>query len=283
MNDEQPNVNHGSRAIAFANEILRTTVGSEVHGIAEGGSDDHDEMGIYIEPPRFVVGTSYWSYKHNAEMQGVPEGGSSGFPHYISRTKPEGERSGPGDVDLNMYSLRKFAQLAAKGNPTMLLPLFAPDDDVLIMSDAGDDLRALRKSFLSQSAIRRFLAYMDAQHDRMLGYGRQSNVPFRPELIEKHGWDTKYGSHALRLAYQGLEVALEGTLTLPLAPVVREQVLQVKRGEVPRDQVSDEITQIAKTIRYDILEAGKSPLPEQPDWDTINAFLLGAHAEAWGY
>ena len=48
----------------------------------------------------------------------------------------------------------------------------------------------------------------------MLGQSKR-NVPNRPELIEKYGWDVKYGSHALRLAYQGFEIASTGTLSLP--------------------------------------------------------------------
>jgi len=42
------------------------------------------------------------------------------------------------------------------------------------------------------------------------------NVPNRPELIEAYGWDVKHGSHALRLAHQGFEIASTGSLSLPL-------------------------------------------------------------------
>ena len=41
---------HGDRDVAMAGEILRTVVGSGVHGIAIAGTDDHDEMGVYVEP-----------------------------------------------------------------------------------------------------------------------------------------------------------------------------------------------------------------------------------------
>ena len=68
-------------------------------------------------------------------------------------------------------------------------------------------------------------------------------MPNRPELIERYGWDVKYGSHALRLAYQGHEIASEGTLSLPMREPQRERVLAVKRGEVPRDEVSAEIAE----------------------------------------
>lgn len=41
---------YGYRAVALDGEILRTVVGSGVHGIAIPGTDDHDEMGVFIEP-----------------------------------------------------------------------------------------------------------------------------------------------------------------------------------------------------------------------------------------
>lgn len=52
---------YGDRGAALAGEILRTVVGSGVHGIAIPGTDDHDEMGVYIEPPEVVLGINAWA------------------------------------------------------------------------------------------------------------------------------------------------------------------------------------------------------------------------------
>ncbi|MGH3741925.1 MAG: hypothetical protein ACRDT8_12995 [Micromonosporaceae bacterium] len=51
-----PNVEYGDPAIALPNQILRSVVGSGVHGIAIEGTDDRDEMGVYIEPAEHVLG-----------------------------------------------------------------------------------------------------------------------------------------------------------------------------------------------------------------------------------
>ncbi len=53
---QRPNVEYGDPDIALPNEILRSVVGSGVHGISIAGTDDHDEMGVYIEPPEWVLG-----------------------------------------------------------------------------------------------------------------------------------------------------------------------------------------------------------------------------------
>ncbi|WP_154793108.1 nucleotidyltransferase domain-containing protein [Occultella kanbiaonis] len=260
---EVRNVEYGDSAVALPNEILRSVVGSGVHGIAIAGTDDHDEMGVYIEPPSHALGVG--KYRDD----------------YVWRTQPEGVRSGHGDTDLILYSLRKYLRLGIRGNPTVMLPLFAPDESLVVVTPLGTELRSMRSSFLSQRAVERFLGYMRSQHERMLG-ASQRDVPNRPELIEKYGWDVKYGSHALRLAYQGFEIASTGTLSLPLPVRERERVLAVKRGEVPRIEVSLEIAGLEAQVRT-LLDDGATPLPAVADVDRINDWAIDAQRRHWGW
>ena len=250
---------YGDRTAALAGEILRTVVGSGVHGIAIEGTDDRDEMGVYIEPPEAVFGLQ------------------APLPHYVHRTQPEGHPSGPGDVDLVSYSLRKYLHLAAKGNPTVLLPLFAPESSVLSVTRLGRELRELRHRFLSQQAGRRFLGYMHGQRERLVS-GRK--LPNRPALVAEHGYDTKYAAHALRLAYEGLEVVRDGTLTLPMPEWARAHVLRVKRGELSLNTVLHDIDYLAGTTECR-LDDQDTPLPAQPDWDELSRWSVQAHARAW--
>ncbi|WP_435595108.1 nucleotidyltransferase domain-containing protein [Tsukamurella tyrosinosolvens] len=260
MTDRQ-NVEYGDRDTAVRGEILRTVVGSGVHGIAIAGTDDHDELGVYLEPPEHLLGVE-------------PR-----REDYIWRTQPEGVRSGPGDTDLVMYGLRKYLRLAVKGNPTVLLPLYAPQESVITMTDLGRPLRVMRSAFLSRRAVERFLGYMHSQHERMMG--RASGVPNRPELVSRYGWDVKYGSHALRLAYQGHEIAARGTLTLPMPEAEREHVLAVKRGEIPRDDVSEEIARLEAAVR--VLLDGDCTLPERADVERIDSWAVAAQRTFWGW
>jgi hypothetical protein len=256
---------HGDREVAMSGEILRTVVGSGVHGIAIAGTDDHDEMGVYVEPPQHVIGV----YRPAT--------------HYVWRTQPEGARSGPGDTDLVMYSLRRYLQLATVGNPTALLPLYAPASAVLVCRPLGEQLRALAPAVLSQQAVHRFLGYLNGQRDRLLGLGRRSRVPNRPELVARYGYDVKYASHALRLAYQGLEIVRDGRLTLPMPDRERERVLRVKRGEV-RDVsvVLAEIDQVRAAVQ-EHLDSGRTPLPARPDLAAISSWATDAHRSFWGW
>ena len=80
--------------------ILRTEVGSRVHGIAVKGTDDRDEMEIVVPPTSHVLGLRE-------------------FSSCMPRTAPDGQRSEPGHLDLVSHSLRKYCGLALKGNPSV--------------------------------------------------------------------------------------------------------------------------------------------------------------------
>src|SRR6188508_1252315 len=144
------------RDIVDRSTILRGTVGSTAHGLHHGGQDDRDEMAVFVEPPEYLLG-----------LRRAPamRGGLYGFEHFVERTQPEGVRSGPGDLDLVAYSLRKYVRLALKGHPTILLMLFVPKDSILVQTELGEELRALRPSILSQRAGRGYLGYLGGQKE----------------------------------------------------------------------------------------------------------------------
>src|SRR3990167_4638952 len=103
----------------FLCEILRTEVGSTLHGISDGWSDDIDQMGIAIENSNCITGLqTFEQYIYrSAEDNQLPQG--------KYKTSP---RSQAGDLDLCIYGLKKWMRLATQGNPSILLPLFAPED-----------------------------------------------------------------------------------------------------------------------------------------------------------
>ncbi len=257
-------VNYGDRDLALGNEIIRTLVGSTVHGLAIDGQDDRDETGIYIPPATYLCGLER------------PE-------TYIWRTQPEGARSGPGDIDLVIYTLRRWMELAVAGNPSILTLLFVPDDALIVRSELGDRLRALAPSILSRQAGHRFLGYLHGQRQRLLGGGKQNRVPKRPELIEKYGFDVKYAGHALRLGLQGVELMRTGRITLPMPKSDRSTVLAVRRGERPFTETLTLIDEAAHTLSALVADVSRSPLRERPDMTAVNRFLVEAHRGWWAW
>jgi predicted nucleotidyltransferase len=257
------------REIVERGTILRGTVGSTLHGLHHGGQDDRDEMGVFIEPPEFALGLSL-------ARSGT---GAGRFEHYVERTQPEGARSGPGDLDLVMYSLRRWLGLAAAGNPTVLLLLFSPAETLVACTERGAELRALAPSIVSRQAGPRFLGYLQAQKERLVGTRGQKRVN-RPELIAAHGFDTKYAMHVVRLGRQGIELMQTGRLTLPMAEPDRSRIMAIRTGEVSEADVVAEVEQVEAEM---VSAIEGSALPEEPDRATIDAFLVDAYREAWGW
>lgn len=259
-NENRENVDHAEhRAVAEPNLILLGLVGSTVHGVTVDSADDRDEMGICIEPPEYVAGLRT-------------------FDQWVYRTQPEGTRSGPGDVDRTVYSLRKWCRLALAGNPTVMLLLHVPDAQCQVLEDPGRQLRANKQWFASRRAGRAYLGYMQRQRDRMTGERGQMRVN-RPELIQQYGFDTKYAGHVLRLGYQGIEFLESGHLTLPMRSPERARVLDVRNGHVPFQDVLAEADHLQHRLES-LLES--SPLPERPNDNEVNAFLAETYRAWWG-
>jgi predicted nucleotidyltransferase len=243
------------RKIAEDGLILLATVGSTAHGLNLPGADDHDQMGVCIEPKEWVIGLRH-------------------FEQDVYRTKPDGERSGPGDVDRTIYSLRKFCRLALSGNPSILTLLFVRPQYV---RPQGESLQSIAFAFAARSAGKAFLGYMTQQRQRLLGERGQMNVK-RPELVDEHGYDTKYAMHMLRLGFQGVEFLETGKLSLPIAEEERAFILAVRKGEVDLNDVLTQAGDLERRVE-DLLDT--SPLPPKPDSDYVNRWLVGAYTSAW--
>lgn len=270
-----PHASEEARRIAEDGMILRVQVGSGVHGTSVTGQDDRDEMGLCLEPPQFVTG-----------LARVPSGTRGQAPlvvfeqyeRHTAWDRPGGlaNRSGAGDLDVIIYSARKWARLALAGNPTVLLVLFVPDEEVVFRNEAGAELARNAQRFVSRLAAGRFLGYLKAQQAAMTGQaGAHTN---RPELVAVHGYDTKYAMHALRLGLQGIELLTTGRITLPVPPPHRDILRAVRRGDLRLAEVLDMVNG-AKARLTELRDS--SALPGQPDRRWVDGWLHRSYLNFW--
>lgn len=262
---------NAARDIAFTGLVLLTQVGSGTHGTAVAGQDDRDEMGICLEPPEYITG-----------LATVPRGNNPGkvkFEQYERHTawdRPGGvsNRSGAGDLDTIIYSARKWCRLAMDGNPTVLLPLFVPDSEVIFRSTEGANLVANADKFISINVGKRFLGYLGAQKGGMMGLGHTN----RPELVEMYGYDTKFAMHAVRLGFQGIEILETGKMTLPInAPNLRT-LRSIRNGEWSVEEVMSLLEYLEEKLK-DCMRV--SNLPPTPDENWINNWLHRSYLNYW--
>ena len=243
------------------NPILTVLAGSHAHGINTVTSD-YDYLSIVVAPLEVTLGIA-------PPLKTVQQ-----------RTAPQGVRSSAGDVETTTYELRHFMQLATQGNPNILVPLFANPEHVVQATPLGMSLRALTPSIVSMQAVRRHLGYLDAQRGRITGNGpHQARKPNRPELVEVYGYDTKYAAHALRLAWQGIELAQFGRLNLPMPPFECRVLRGIRVGEWTESRVLEEID--ATRAELVAFVEGRRPvaLRPEPDWGAVNTWLIKAQKE----
>lgn len=260
---------HGSeefRLLAEAGTILRVQVGSGLHGISVSGTDDRDEMGVCIEPPEYVIGLKDFEQ----------------YEHHTAWERPGGlrNRSGHGDLDINIYSLRKFARLALNGNPSIITTFFVPPTEIVKVTKFGHELLRMAPSFISKEAGPRFIGYLHAQRRSMLSHDGKGRDVTRPELIEKYGWDTKFGGHMIRLGMQGRELLETGRLTLPMPEEDRELIKEIRTGKISMQDTLDLAEDLEEHLKFMM---DHTSLPEHPDRDAVNAWLIDAYQETWGY
>lgn len=244
------------------NTILMVEVGSTAHGTGIPGGEDHDELAVVVESPEHIVGLD-----------------ETGFATVMQRTQPEGSRSGPGDVDRTLHSLRRFVRLAASGNPSILMSFWVP---IEFVTPEGEELRALGPAFIGRHVIPRCRGYMQSQAMRLLGvrgggHGRRGGGG-REELISAHGFDTKYAMHCSRLGFQCLELLGTGGLQLPIQGEPAEWLRAVRYGDVPFDDWWARSLALDAELESLLHDAS---LPEGPDRERIERWLVDVHQRVW--
>jgi len=242
--------------------ILRVLVGSTVHGLnVEDGIEDRDEMGVCLEDYAAAQGFGppfeQYIYRSAAIREGRPDA-----------------KSYAGDLDLVIYSLRKWLRLALNGSPTIMLLLFASP---LHEDRRGTELRALAPAIISRRAGRAYLGYLDAQRQRLTGERGGKDVN-RPELVARYGFDTKYAMHMLRLGYQGIELMQTGRLSLPMPEPERTWLRNVRTGGASLPEVLARATDLRATLES-LLET--SPLPDHPDTARVERWMLETYWASW--
>jgi hypothetical protein len=235
--------------------VLVVEVGSGAHGTGLPGREDHDETVIWIEPPEDVFALRDYE------------------PRAVSvRSQPEGVPSGPGDTDRNLYTLRRFLNLASAGNPSIMLVLWGP----IMQSNAiGEELRAMAPAFIGRHIIPKYRGYMKAQRDRLLGLRGGRHGAMRETDA---GFDTKYAMHAARLGFQGIEILQERRLTLPIPGAVGAWLRAVRRGEVPLDAIISRIDALDRRLEQ---LADDQAIPVDADRGRIVEWSRDTHLAYW--
>lgn len=164
--------------------------------------------------------------------------------------------------DFTLHEIGKYLKLAANGNPTVLELLFL--DDYLIQTQTGKLLVENRDMLLSNIVFKTYGGYATQQMERL---ERRGDGSFSSDLRKRK---EKHARHLARLITQCKELVTTGKITVRLENP--EYIRSI--GELPDDQIREWFDQnIAE------LDALESVLPEKPDYERINDFLLEVRSD----
>ncbi len=157
------------------------------------------------------------------------------------------------------WEIQKFLTFALKANPNILECLYSPL--VETATPLAEELLAMRECFLSRVVYQTFNGYVLSQFKKM-----QADLRNQGKVKWKHVM------HLIRLLLSGIHVLKHGVVAVRVEEH-REQLLAIKRGELPWKEAEN--WRLSLHAEFDRAFA-ETKLPERPDYERANAFLLRA-------
>lgn len=161
------------------------------------------------------------------------------------------------------WELQKFLIMALKANPNVLECLYTPLIEKA--TPLAEELLSMKSIFLSRLVYQTYNGYVMSQFKKM-----QAD-------LRNHGkvkW--KHVMHLIRLLLAGIGVLREGVVPVAVE-AHRDRLLAIRCGEVPWEEVE----QWRLSLHHEFNAAFESTkLPERPDYERANAFLIHARRRA---
>ena len=166
------------------------------------------------------------------------------------------------DTQEAYWELQKFLVMALKANPNILECLHTPL--VEHATPLAQELLANRQRFLSRLIYQTYNGYVMSQFKKL-----EQDLRARGEIKWKHAM------HLIRLLLSGISALREGELRVR-PNEHRDALLRIKRGEQPWPEVN--AWRLRLHMEFDEAFAS-TRLPERPDYEWANDFLLKARRE----
>lgn len=157
-------------------------MGSHAYGI-NGPNSDIDIYGFCVPPIEYLL-------PHTAgHIEGFGRQQNSFEQFQVDHIEES--------YDISIYNIAKFLHLCMDNNPNMIDCLFVPDDCIIYKSPISDLILKNRNLFLHKGCYFRFMGYSASQLKKIKNKNPEGK---RKVIVDKFGYDVKYGSHLYRLA-----------------------------------------------------------------------------------
>jgi predicted nucleotidyltransferase len=169
------------------------------------------------------------------------------------------------ETQEHYWEIQRFLVLALKANPNVLECLYSPL--VEFKTPLAEELLSVRDSFLSRLVYQTYNGYVMSQFKKM-----QADLRNQGQVKWKHVM------HLIRLLISGIRILRGGTVPVRVEEH-RDQLLAIKKGEIPWEDTEKWRLSLHKEIDQAFQE---TKLPERPDYERANEFLVRARRAAMG-
>ena len=169
-------------------------------------------------------------------------------------SSPDGQR------DEVYWELEKFLRLALKANPSVLETLWTPM--VLLADGTAQELRAIRQAFLSKHVYKTYSGYVLSQFRRM---GQRPQGQGHLQAQARHAPDPPAAlrrRRPSRPARSACDVAEH-----------RDELLHIRNDGLPFEEVKRRALELDERFQQAF---ERTALPEQPDYQRVDDFLIRA-------
>jgi uncharacterized protein len=160
------------------------------------------------------------------------------------------------------WELQKFLLLALKANPNVLECLNTPL--IEFKNEIADELLSIKQAFFSKLVYQTYNGYVMSQFKKL-----------EQDLRSVGTIRWKHAMHLIRLLLQGIEIMKSGELNVQVSQF-RDKLLEIKSGEMLWESVNDWRLLLHKEFEQAFNE---TKLPERPDYEKVNNFLIKARRE----
>jgi predicted nucleotidyltransferase len=236
--------------------------------ISYGTATDISDMDIvgWCIPPKEIIFPHLAGYITGFGKQ---QQGFNGYQQHHIFDKDPGRT-----YDISIYNIVSYFNLCMGNNPNMIDTLFLPQECVLYTNKIGNIVREKRHIFLHKGCYQKFLGYAKSQLHKI--ETRNPKNEKRRALVEKHGYDTKYAGHLVRLVREVEQILTTGDLDLRKDS---EELKFVRNGGLPLEA----FRLFFARKEADLVGAYyQSNLPDKPREAEIKTLLLNCLEEHYG-
>lgn len=245
--------------------LFECILGSWAYGISDEQSDQ-DVRGMCLAPKRMIFPHTH-GHIHDFSTQ--VQGFNQWQAHHVQH---EGQ-----EYDFEVYNLVRFMRLAMEGNPSLLEYLFVPRECVTYAHGIARRVRDARSMFLHQGCAHKFRGFSYQMFNK-LEIKNPKEGSCRAELVEQHGYDTKFATHGLRLLLNAVQIMVAGELNLRANA---DELREVRAGKRTLLQVKTRAAELEATIEA-MYGNPACPVPHSPPEKEIQDLLATCLAEHFG-